>query len=65
MKIENGKLKFLVLWKGNSNKENSWEPKGNLYNCEELVEEFKNHLKSRMESAAREATVRIAAAEID
>lgn len=65
VKMENGKLMFLVSWKGYSNKENSWEPEGNLYNCEELVEEFKNRFKSKMESAAREATVRIAAAEID
>jgi RNase H-like domain found in reverse transcriptase/Reverse transcriptase (RNA-dependent DNA polymerase)/Integrase zinc binding domain/Chromo (CHRromatin Organisation MOdifier) domain/Domain of unknown function (DUF4939)/Retroviral aspartyl protease/Integrase core domain len=65
IKKDHGKFQFLVSWKGYSAKDNSWEPEENLYNCEELVEDFKTRFKSKVESAARGATVRIAASNQD
>ena len=39
-KMECGKNKFLVKWKGYPTSENSWEPLQNLRNAWELIEEF-------------------------
>ena len=33
-------IKYLVKWKGYSNAENSWEPRGNVRHAEEEVENF-------------------------
>ncbi len=39
-KIERGKMKFLVKWKGYSLEENSWEPESNLENAKDAIEIF-------------------------
>ena len=53
-----GHWQFLVLWKGYSAKENSWEPEENIVNCDHLIQEFKQRFGSTSKSAARGATVR-------
>ena len=35
-------LQYLIKWKGFSEVHNSWEPKGNLGNTDQLVKEFHN-----------------------
>ena len=39
-RMNRGKLEYLVKWKGYSNADNTWEPRGNLKNAEEVVEAF-------------------------
>ena len=39
-KVVRGRTKYLVQWKGYPQSENSWEPKGNLRGCVNLVERF-------------------------
>ena len=41
-----GKLKYLIKWKGYDSKDNSWEPIDNIY-CYDLIEEFE---KTRVKS---------------
>lgn len=38
--------KYLVLWKGYSREEATWEPKENLIKCEEVVADFECQLES-------------------
>jgi hypothetical protein len=38
----NGKLHYFVHWKGYPIEERSWQPKGNLKNAPNLVEDFHN-----------------------
>ena len=58
VKIIHGKYQFLISWKGYPDSSNSWEPEENLMNCRELVEDFKERFKKRMETTARGAHVR-------
>ena len=39
-KMVNRQLKYLVKWKGWPDSENSWEPKANLGNAKEVLEDF-------------------------
>lgn len=39
-KVENRKIQYLVKWKGYDDSQNSWEPRENLANCEELIESY-------------------------
>ena len=41
---ENGKIEYLIHWKGYSHAENTWEPPKNLKHCQQLVREF--HLRN-------------------
>jgi hypothetical protein len=54
----NGKLKYLISWKGYGPSENSWEPKENLLNCEEALSDFKNRYPNKLKPTARGGTVR-------
>ena len=35
----NGKISYLIKWKGYDDKDNTWEPIDNIY-CKDLIEEF-------------------------
>ncbi|KFY97665.1 hypothetical protein V498_01924, partial [Pseudogymnoascus sp. VKM F-4517 (FW-2822)] len=39
-RISNGELKFYVLWKGFSMEEATWEPRSNLDNSTEVIDEY-------------------------
>lgn len=42
-----GKLQYLVKWVGYTDKDNSWEPKKNLMNAREAMEDYeKSQAKS-------------------
>ena len=44
-----GKIRYLIKWKGYDNSENTWEPIENLY-CQDLIDKFEN-LKNLMDNA--------------
>jgi len=48
-----GKNRYLVWWKGYMVKEDTWEPKENLENMEDLVREFKEEYSKNIRQSRR------------
>ena len=47
----NGKIKYLIAWKGYGPADNTWEPEQNLTDCRELLLEFKRERQKKTEES--------------
>ena len=59
-RIRQGKVEYLLKWRGYASDDNTWEPKDNLQ-CSELVEAYeKSHQKPKVPSGSKGKGKRIA-----
>ena len=49
-RIANGKVEYLLSWRGYGPEENTWEPKENL-DCSDVIKAFKDSLKDKKRPA--------------
>ena len=47
---KNGKIEYLLKWKGYNNKDNTWESRENIY-CTNLISAFENECKKLIQGA--------------
>ena len=54
-----GRIEFLVKWRGYNSDENSWEPKANLAGCADAIRKFNRHEKEMQKSFSKSRQSRV------